>query len=500
MRRQIVLSVLCVLLPIAAAAQVPPKPPVPPPPMAEPVPPVPMVAPMPPMPPMPWIDTMAIDDAMRVAREKMQELDIDALKRAASEQSLMATEKVRAMADQSRQLMEESKLFAMQDRAGQNMAFTMARGGSESMNYSSGLSLEDSKQFEKAIARFDQVVAQKSTRADAALYHKAYCQYRLGKTEDALATLSELRKGYDKSRYLNDAKVLEADVKKQSGHPVRPEDATDDDIKLLAIQGIQNSDPVRAIPLLQGVLTSNSAPSVKKRALYVLALSEQPEAHKILLDYAKGSGNPDLQRQAISYLASGGNRRQTTSAELMDIYNSTQDEDIKMAVLNALRSSGDTVNVMRLAEASSTPVVIRQNAIGGLGAADLWTLYQKEQNTELKMQMLGNFGSMGAIDQLTQVARTEKDPALKNRAIRSLGNMKAEKSGALLVELYGANADKETRKSVASALENQNNAEGLVAIARKETDKDAKLDIVRHLVNMAGHSKPAADYLMEIIK
>jgi len=116
------------------------------------------------------------------------------------------------------------------------------------------------------------------------------------------------------------------------------------------------------------------------------------------------------------------------------------------------------------------------------------------------MQILGNLGSMGAIDQLTQVAKSEKDPALKNRAIRSLGNMKSEKSGALLVELYGSNTDKETRKSVASALENQNNADGLVAIARKETDKDAKMDIVRHLVNMAGHSKAAADYLIDLIK
>ena len=52
-----------------------------------------------------------------------------------------------------------------------------------------------------------------------------------------------------------------------------------------------------------------------------------------------------------------------------------------------------------------------------------------------------------------------------------------------------------------SALGNQNNAEGLVAIARKETkDLELKREIVRRLAEMAPTSKVAADYLMEVIK
>ena len=40
----------------------------------------------------------------------------------------------------------------------------------------------------------------------------------------------------------------------------------------------------------------------------------------------------------------------------------------------------------------------------------------------------------------------------------------------------------------------------LIAIARKETDKDLKVAIIRRLVDMASHSKAAADYLMEVVK
>ena len=51
-----------------------------------------------------------------------------------------------------------------------------------------------------------------------------------------------------------------------------------------------------------------------------------------------------------------------------------------------------------------------------------------------------------------------------------------------------------------SALASQNNAEGLVAVAKKETSLDLKRDIVAKLSEMAPKSKAAADYLMEIIK
>ena len=54
--------------------------------------------------------------------------------------------------------------------------------------------------------------------------------------------------------------------------------------------------------------------------------------------------------------------------------------------------------------------------------------------------------------------------------------------------------------TVINALGAQDNAEGLVAIARKEGSLPLKKEIVRELSGMAPKSKVAADYLMEIIK
>ncbi len=116
------------------------------------------------------------------------------------------------------------------------------------------------------------------------------------------------------------------------------------------------------------------------------------------------------------------------------------------------------------------------------------------------MQMVSLFGSMDAADHLNRIVTTEKDPEIRRRAVRSLGNRKVEKSGQMLVNMYAGEQDLETRRTIINALSSQNNAEGLVAIARKETTLELKKEIVRRLSDMAPKSKVAADYLMEIIK
>src|SRR5690606_6869367 len=102
-------------------------------------------------------------------------------------------------------------------------------------------------------------------------------------------------------------------------------------------------------------------------------------------------------------------------------------------------------------------------------------------------------------ERLMDVVRTEKDVEVRRRAIRSLGNMRADKSGTILSELYGRETDADNKKSIISALAGQQNAEALVSIARKESDTSMKLEIVQRLSNIAGN-KGAMAYLVEIRK
>ena len=266
------------------------------------------------------------------------------------------------------------------------MRFNSARSGEAA--YTAGKDMLSARKYPEAIAQFDRVVAQKGANADGALYWKAYAQFKLGKSDDAVATIAALRKDFAQSRYLADAKVLEADAKRRAGQPVNPASMDDDDLKLLAINGIKQTDPERAIPLLEGVLSSTNSLRVKKQALYVLAsIPNQPKARQILLNYAKGAGNPDLQVEAIRYLAVGGGDKAEIGTDLMQIYQGTQDTDVRMAVIGALRTAGDRGNLWSIANSGTTPTVLRGAAMKGaiLGPNELWTLYRKrnQQGTEV---------------------------------------------------------------------------------------------------------------------
>ena len=291
-----------------------------------------------------------------------------------------------------------------------------------------------------------------------------------------------------------------------SGQKVDPASLDDDELKLLAINGLTNSD--QAVSIAEGVLNATNSLNVKRRALYVLAQREEPRARQVLLNYAKGAGNPDLQRTAISYIGSRRDRP-TTSTELKEIYEATQDADIRRAIIDAYRASGDKSALIAIASTGSTPFAIRQSAISNLTSlaapAELWALYQKESDKDLRMQMVSVFGSMNALDQLQQIIKVEKDVDVRRSAIRRLGSQKSDRTGTILVDLYSSETDVENRKAVISAIGSQNNVEGLIAIARKETNRELKLSIVNRLSEMARSSnpavsKPAASYLAEILK
>jgi len=146
----------------------------------------------------------------------------------------------------------------------------------EGSYYEQGQNALDSGKWDRAVSSFDRVIELKSAKTDAALYWKAYAQNKLGQRPEALTTIGVLSKDYPKSRYLSDAKALEVEVKQNGGQGVNAAAESDEDIKLLALSSLQNSE--EAIPVLQKVLQGTGSPRLKARALFVLAQSNSPKA------------------------------------------------------------------------------------------------------------------------------------------------------------------------------------------------------------------------------
>ena len=116
----------------------------------------------------------------------------------------------------------------------------------EQRDYERGQEALDRASWAVAVTRFQEVIDAAGARVDAALYWKAYALDRMGQRAEALTTVAELAKTYPKSRWLSDARALELQVRQRVGQPVTLDAAGDEELKLLALNALQNSDSAQS--------------------------------------------------------------------------------------------------------------------------------------------------------------------------------------------------------------------------------------------------------------
>jgi hypothetical protein len=364
--------------------------------------------------------------------------------------------------------------------------------------YDDGREALDDERYEQAEAKFNQLAQMNGAQTDAALYWKAYAQNRLGKREAALTTLADMKKRFPQSRWQRDAGVLELEVKQSSGQPVKT-DQGDEELRLMVIQGLMNSDPERAIPLLEKVINGSGSPREKSRALFVLAQSGSAQGREIIGRIAKGQSNPELQREAIKYLGLFGGAK---SRQIMaEVYASNPDTSVRREILRAYMLGGDKEHLFAAAKGEKDES-LRREAIRQLGlvhgVGELEQLYQAETSTDLRREILQAFFLAGESGKLIQAAQSEKDPQLRLAAIRNLGLIHSDESSKALQTLYSKETDRGLKAEVLNSYFLQGNAAALVAIARSEKDPELKKTAVSKLSLM--HSKEATDYLMELLQ
>jgi HEAT repeat protein len=372
----------------------------------------------------------------------------------------------------------------------------------ENRLYDEGYRHVSESRWDRAIERFNEVVSGKGSRVDAALYWKAYAQDRAGQRAEALNTLSTLFRDHPNSRYTQQAKALEAEVRRNAGQPVNPQEQADEDLKLMALAALQHQAPEQAIPMLAKLLSGTASPKLKERALFVLAQSNSAQAREVLKGIAKGNSTPELQSRAISYLGNHGGPE--SRAILADVYSSTSDVDMKKRILRAFMTGGEKDRLLTAAQTEQNPE-LRATAVQQLGVmgahTELSQLYARESSVEIKKQIIQAMYTGGNATRMMELARTEQNPELRRVAVRNLGLMGGKGNADVLVEIYNTDKDPAVKRTAISALgmnDRNENAAALVAIARKEQDPALKKEIVTRLTHMQG-SKVAMDYIMEIL-
>jgi hypothetical protein len=383
------------------------------------------------------------------------------------------------------------------DREDRDKEAKEARVEREESMYDSASDMLDDHEWRKAAETFDRVAQMRMSHADAALYWLAYAQAKMGQRSESLATLVNLQKQYPKSRWVEDGKALEVEIRQGAGQTIDAGKVEDEDLKLMALSGLMASDAEHALPILEGILTGHSTQKVKERALFVLSQSQSPRALEVLSRTARTNG--ELQNKAVRYLGIMGGER--SRQVLADVYSSTSDVDLKKSILRSFMVSGDRGRLLNIAR-SETNIELRGDAISQLGVSgartELAEMYSSEPSIELRKKIIQAMFIGGNAEKLGEIARTEKTPELRVTAIRNLGLLGGSKSGQLLLSIYQTDGDAEVKRAVINGLFLQNNGAVLVQLARGEKDRELKKSIISKLAIM--HSKEASDYLMEVLR
>lgn len=406
-----------------------------------------------------------------------------------------------------RQVIQFVFVFTLAASAARPQAFGFADPGlgadqaatQSEIQYQKAMSLLDQSRWDAALKQFQEIAARYKDKVDAAVYWEAYTQNKMGQVSAALTTLAKFKAAYPNSRWLNDAQALQLELRQASGQTVSPESVgSDDEMKLLALNGLMGSDPERAMPILEKTLQGNASGKVKERALFVLSQNDSATARGIVERIARGTSNPDLQKKALRNIALFGSAR--NHQVLSEIYASSSDLEVKKEILRGFMVSGDKERLATAAKSEKT-LELKKEAIRQLGVMGdhktLSELYASESDRQIKEQILQGLFVGGAVDKLIELARNERDPELQKKAINNLGLTGSQKAGETLVAMYNSSSDRGVKGAVLNALFLQNNGKALVEIARKESNPELKREAVQKL--SITHSKEGAAFFEELL-
>jgi HEAT repeat protein len=198
--------------------------------------------------------------------------------------------------------------------------------------------------------------------------------------------------------------------------------------------------------LLEEILKGNGDENIKDKALFSLSQQNEPRAQQILRDFAAREGeNGDLREKAIFWL---GQRRSTENTEfLRSLYSRLTNEDLKEKILFSLsqqKGAGNEQWLMNIAVNPKEDIELRKKALfwagqTGVATSELSSLYNRMTDGEMKEQMIFVFSQRqhdpAAMDKLFDIAKNEKDPELRKKAIFWLGQSRDPRVQQFLMDL-----------------------------------------------------------------
>ncbi|HKR29901.1 MAG TPA: tetratricopeptide repeat protein [Terriglobales bacterium] len=351
--------------------------------------------------------------------------------------------------------------------------------------YAAGKNAMYAGDWQKMLDSYSQVVKAGGAHADEALYWQAYAQHKLGRAADALNSIAQFKRQYPRSKWLNDVSALELEVRPSTAQTMSTE--SDCDLKILAVNSLMNTDPDRALPILEKLLGNNGnagqcGGKILEKALFVLSQSDDPQARDLMLKIATGKLHPELQQKAIHYLGISGNHE-----TLMKIYTESTSADAKRSALHSLGISGGCKELLTLSGPEKDASLVREaiHSMGIAGCRDqLRDLYSKATSPDVKRDLLHSTIVSGDTELQEKVAHSDPDPKMRAEAVKDLGIS----GGCKQLTDFAGEKDPDVMHSAIHAMGVGGCRDQLRDLYSKTTNRDLKSDIL-HATIVSGDTE-----------
>jgi len=318
---------------------------------------------------------------------------------------------------------------------------------------------------------------------DAALYWEAYTLVQAKRTAEAKNAIERLRREFPDSRWSREADALVAQM--QPAPKLAP-GVVDDDLTDVALQALLSAPPERALPLLKKVLASDRSIKTKKRALFVLSQLETDDAMNVVLDTAKNSREPELRRESIRMLGISG--RKSAIEALSGLYASSNTAEEKRGVIEAWLIADREDLVLKSARDESDPAVRRKaiETLGAMGASDeLRQLFDTTKDADNRRAIIHSLGVAGNTTALTSIAGNTSLPQNERvEALRSLGIAGDHGGDKALLDLYATADTPALRDAVLQGLLISGDADAVSKLYQNARSTEEKKALLRILTTM----------------
>ena len=324
----------------------------------------------------------------------------------------------------------------------------------------------------------------KEPAPDEARFWLAHSLYHLGRTAEALQTIDALEERHPKSRWVSPARSLRIEIAynlrredmlwrfvapappapptpqappkspRPSAAPAAPAPPappapaapaaapappappaviSDMDLRIQALSSLMRSHAEQVIPILKEMVYEVKTTEEARRALFVLARSDRPEARATVIEVAR-KGPESIRIAAVREMSYVG--WPDVNQELLVVY-SDGTPGVRHQVVRTLGQRGSAEALAEIARKEADRE-LRDSAIIMIGRAggriQLRMLYDSAR-PDVKEPIIAAFFNAGADEDLIRVAKQDADETMRRLAIDRLRLLDTDKARAFLASL-----------------------------------------------------------------